>query len=83
MDPEDLRAAERLLGHRFKDPQLLAQALTHASLADSRLKSNERLEFLGDAVLGLVVCEHLYQTYEDLLEGELTKIKSSVVSRRT
>ncbi len=83
MDPQELRAAERLLGHRFRDPQLLALALTHASLADSRLQSNERLDFLGDAVLGLVVCEHLYQTYEDLLEGELTKIKSSVVSRRT
>jgi ribonuclease-3 len=83
MDPKETRAAERLLGHRFADKDLLVQALTHASVADSRLQSNERLEFLGDAVLGMVICDHLHQRYEDLLEGELTKIKSSVVSRRT
>lgn len=83
MDETEIRKAELLLGHSFADKKLLAQALTHASLADSRLESNERLEFLGDAVLGLVVCEYLFGTYEDLLEGELTKIKSSVVSRRT
>ncbi|MHC4208337.1 MAG: ribonuclease III family protein [Planctomycetota bacterium] len=83
MDPKEIRAAERLLGHRFADKGLLLQALTHASVADSRLQSNERLEFLGDAVLGIVICDHLYESYEDLLEGELTKIKSSVVSRRT
>ena len=82
MDPEDIRTAERLLGHRFSDRPLLARALTHASVADSRLQSNERLEFLGDAVLGMVVCDYLFQRYEDLLEGDLTKIKSSVVSRR-
>ncbi len=83
MDPKDIRAAERLLGHRFNDKSLLVQALTHASVADSRLESNERLEFLGDAVLGLVVCDYIYERFSDLLEGELTKIKSSVVSRRT
>jgi ribonuclease-3 len=83
MDPKEIRAAERLLGHRFADKSLLTQALTHASVADSRLESNERLEFLGDAVLGVVVCDYLYERYGDLLEGELTKIKSSVVSRRT
>ena len=81
MDPEDIRTAERLLGHRFSDRQLLARALTHASVADSRLQSNERLEFLGDAVLGMVVCDYLFQRYEDLLEGDLTKVKSMVVSR--
>jgi ribonuclease-3 len=83
MDPEEISRIERLLGHRFEDQELLAQALTHASVADSRLQSNERLEFLGDAVLGTVVCNYLYEQYEDLLEGELTKIKSTVVSRRT
>jgi ribonuclease-3 len=83
MDPKEIRAAEKLLGHRFSDKDLLIQALTHASVADSRLESNERLEFLGDAVLGLVVCQYLHETYEDLLEGDLTKIKSSVVSRHT
>ncbi len=83
MESQDIRTAERLLGHRFSDRELLARALTHASLADSRLQSNERLEFLGDAVLGMVVCDYLFSRYEGLLEGDLTKIKSSVVSRRT
>ena len=83
MDPNEIRAAEQLLGHTFSDQILLVKALTHASLADSRLQSNERLEFLGDAVLGMVVCQWLFDQYEDRMEGDLTKIKSSVVSRRT
>lgn len=71
------------LDYEFDNPELLQEALTHASSADARLESNERLEFLGDSVLGFVVCEYLFNTYPDLLEGELTKIKSSVVSRTT
>jgi ribonuclease-3 len=74
---------EEALNYRFKDPALLEAALTHASYAGSRLASNERLEFFGDAVLGVVVCEELYHRYPEALEGELTKIKSAVVSRRT
>lgn len=74
--------AHAVLGYRFKDVSLLNEALTHASSADHRLKSNERLEFLGDAILGYVVCEHLYREYPDLLEGDMTKIKSSAVSRK-
>ena len=74
--------AEDALGYAFKDRSLLQTALTHASIADARLASNERLEFLGDAVLSFVVCEALYKRFDDLLEGELTKIKSAVVSRR-
>ncbi len=58
-------------------------ALTHSSGAHTRGESNERMEFLGDAVLGLVICELLYRQYEDFHEGEMTKIKSAVVSRRT
>ena len=73
---------EEALGYKFRDRDLLLTALTHASCADSRLVSNERLEFLGDAVLGVVVCEELYRRYEDRLEGDLTKVKSVVVSRR-
>lgn len=69
-------------GHRFRDAALLLKALTHASVADSRLVSNERLEFLGDAVLGMVVCDELYGRFPDWLEGDLTKVKSVVVSRR-
>ena len=61
--------------------QLLEAALTHASGADHRLSSNERLEFLGDAMLGLVVCEQLFTQFPDQLEGDLTKLKSIVVSR--
>ncbi len=83
METDQLRDAERLLGHAFEDRELLRQALTHASLVDSRLQSNERLEFLGDAVLGMVVVDWLFDQYEDLLEGDMTKIKSNVVSRRT
>ncbi|MCA9291595.1 MAG: ribonuclease III [Phycisphaerales bacterium] len=83
MEPENLSRAEELLGYTFKDRTLLLTALTHASIADTRVVSNERLEFLGDAVLGLITCEHLYRRFTDLLEGELTKIKSSAVSRRT
>jgi len=78
---EELDRAEDVLGHRFGNRALLSRALTHASLVDARLQSNERLEFLGDAVLGMVVCEFLFEKYPDLLEGEMTKIKSTVVSR--
>jgi len=74
---------ERVVGYRFQDEDLLKSALTHASGANHRLASNERLEFLGDAVLGLIVCEWLYRHYPGFLEGELTRIKSSVVSRKT
>ena len=83
MTDEQIQRAERLLGYRFRDPNLLRRALTHASVVDSRLESNERLEFLGDAVLGLIICEFLFERYSHLLEGDMTKIKSTVVSRQT
>lgn len=83
MEDSILLEAESRLGHVFTDKTLLKRALRHASQADTRINSNERLEFLGDSVLGMVVCEHLYQRYPEFLEGELTKIKSNVVSRRT
>jgi ribonuclease-3 len=80
----DLRErAEKVLCLTFGNCDLLTEALTHASIADNRLKSNERMEFLGDAVLDLVICEALYRKFPNLLEGDLTKIKSAVVSRRT
>jgi len=74
---------ERRLGYQFRDRLMLQAALTHASGANHRLASNERLEFLGDAILGAVVCELLYLQYPEYLEGDLTKIKSVVVSRQT
>jgi len=77
-----LARASKIIGHTFNDPSFLLTALTHSSLAPERLASNERLEFLGDAVLGMVVCEELFRRFPDWHEGDLTKVKSSVVSRR-
>ena len=83
MNTEARERAEKIIQYTFKDPDLLKEALTHASIADSRLQSNERMEFLGDAVLDLIICEALYKRFPEYLEGDLTKIKSAVVSRRT
>ncbi len=73
--------AQEIVGYQFVDTGLLITSLTHSSGADSRIQSNERLEFLGDAVLGMIVCEELYRRFTDWLEGDLTKVKSVVVSR--
>jgi ribonuclease III len=78
-----LASAEAAVQHQFADRGLLARALTHASIAEERTASNERMEFLGDSVLGAIVAERIYHRFPDLLEGEMTKIKSSVVSRQT
>jgi ribonuclease III len=78
-----LAQCERAIEYRFRDQAFLRSALTHASGADHRLESNERLEFLGDAILGMVVCELLFHKFPEYLEGDLTQIKSVVVSRRT
>jgi len=83
MDAQTVRRIEEALGYQFKNPQLLAEAFLHASAADDRRRSNERLEFLGDAVLSLVVCQTLFERFPDYLEGDLTKIKSRLVSRKT
>lgn len=83
MSEVDLVArTQKIVGYQFADSSLLITALTHASGANSRLESNERQEFLGDAVLGMVVCAELFRRYPDWLEGDLTKVKSVVVSRR-
>jgi ribonuclease-3 len=78
-----LAECQEIIGYEFADRTLLQEALTHASGADHRVASNERLEFLGDAILGAIVCEMLFRQFPDYLEGDLTKIKSVVVSRRT
>ena len=83
MEDSTLRQCEELLGYHFNDSGLLALALTHSSVAPTRVQSNERMEFLGDAVLGLVVVSTLYDRHGDLMEGEMTRIKSAVVSRQT
>jgi ribonuclease-3 len=82
MEP-DLQACEASLGYRFGDSSLLRRALTHSSIKGPDQPSNERLEFLGDAVLGQIVSHALYERFPDFSEGQLTKIKSVVVSRRT
>lgn len=78
-----LKECEARIGYEFSDINQLRAALTHASGAQHRLASNERLEFLGDAILGAVVCEMLYHQYPAYLEGDLTRLKSIVVSRQT
>ena len=78
-----VEAVQAVLKYQFKDPALLESSLTHASIAENRLESNERMEFLGDAILGLVICEELYSRFPQYLEGEMTRIKSVVVSRET
>ncbi|SDN70911.1 ribonuclease III [Acetanaerobacterium elongatum] len=73
------------LGYRFKDPALLKTALTHSSYANETKKGticNERLEFLGDSVLSIVVSEYLFTHYKHLPEGELTKLRASLVCER-
>src|SRR5271163_3726110 len=82
-EAEILEECQKALGYQFSHPELLRGALTHTSGANTRLASNERMEFLGDAVLGLVTCEQLYLRFPDYQEGDLTKVKSAVVSRRT
>lgn len=82
-DAEALEQCQQVLRYRFRDQTYLREALTHASGANHRLASNERLEFLGDSILGAIVCELLFLKFPDYLEGELTRVKSVVVSRNT
>ena len=72
-----------IIDHHFRDLELLATSLRHSSACDQRVDSNERLEFLGDAVLDIIICEDLYRRFPEYLEGDLTILKSAVVSRRT
>ena len=84
MDTEGL---EKKIGYKFKDPKLLTHALTHSSYANEngmqKSGSNERLEFLGDAVLELVSSEFLYHNYPNLPEGDLSKLRASLVCEPT
>ena len=83
---DQLTAFQKNLGVRFKSIELLNRALTHRSRTNedpSRNENNERLEFLGDAVLGMVAASYLYRDLPDRAEGELARIKSFVVSEET
>lgn len=82
VEAQILATCQEAIGYQFRRPELLKAALTHTSVANTRGASNERLEFLGDAVLGLICCEQLFNSYPDYHEGDMTKIKSAVVSRR-
>ena len=85
-------ALEAILGHTFKTPALLKLALTHSSLAFDQAQQhatprhprhdNEQLEFLGDAVLGLITAEFIYAAFPDLHEGDLTRLRAALVSSR-
>jgi ribonuclease-3 len=88
--PERTASSDRFFGYKFKDPALLTLALTHSSLAYENDpegapdpgSDNEQLEFIGDAVLGLVVAEALYRRFPGLREGDLTRLRASLVSSR-
>ncbi len=90
MAQRTLETLERTLQHSFGDPVLLQQAVTHSSLAFEQgahedagpAADNEKLEFLGDAVLGLLVAQSLYESFPDLEEGDLTRLRAALVSRR-
>ncbi|MCJ7674570.1 MAG: ribonuclease III [Sedimentisphaerales bacterium] len=83
MDNEALQRVEQIVGYEFSNRNLLDKSLTHSSAADNRLLSNERLEFLGDSVLAVVICQTIFERFPNYLEGELTKMKSMLVSRGT
>ena len=81
-----IKDLETAIGYRFHSITLLQNALTHSSYANERwhdsLKSNERLEFLGDSILGMVVAEHLYRNFPNRPEGELTRMRADMVCER-
>jgi len=81
-----IQELESIIGYQFKKPELLHQALTHSSFANEKHKKqsdNERLEFLGDAVLELVSSEFLFKNYPKMPEGEMTKFRASIVCEPT
>lgn len=83
MTEKELHELEQIVGYHFSDTTLLKKAFCHSSFVQTREKSNERLEFLGDAIFGMVICQELFEKFPKYLEGDLTKIKSTLVSRRS
>lgn len=87
MSNEQIEAFEQIIGYSFKNKKYLVRALTHSSycneIKDQMNKSNERLEFLGDAVLELTVSDYLFEKYPEKPEGELTKLRASMVCEPT
>ncbi len=83
MDEEALGQIEQITGYKFSNQNLLSKAFAHSSAVNDRIFSNERLEFLGDSILAAVICHSLFEQFPEYMEGDLTKIKSMLVSRRT
>lgn len=81
--PDEVSRLEALIGHEFREKDRLDRALTHASALSSRGGNYERMEFLGDRVLGLCVAEHLFTTFKDAKEGELSVRLNQLVSATT
>ena len=80
----NFEALEEKLGYKFKNIEWLKTALTHSSYANEHgVKSYERLEFLGDSVLGFITAEYLYKNFPDLPEGKLTKYRAELVCERS
>jgi len=79
----DLTGCQEQIGYYFRNPDLLKTALTHKTAAATILESNERMEFLGDSFLGLVITDRLYHQYPGSQEGELSVIKGNAVSRKS
>jgi ribonuclease-3 len=81
-----IKDLEKAIGYQFKNIALLQNALSHSSYANERwhdsLKSNERLEFLGDSILGMVTAEYLYRNFPDRPEGDLTRMRADMVCER-
>jgi ribonuclease-3 len=90
MKARDAKELERAIGHRFRRPELLREALTHSSFAreaesqgdGTRLADNEQLEFLGDAVLGFVTSQAIFERYPQFSEGQLSKLRAYLVSEK-
>ena len=80
----NLEQAEKNIGYKFKNIELLKTAFTHTSYAyENRVESNEKLEFLGDSILEFVSSEYIYKNYEHLKEGEMTKVRATVVCEQS
>ena len=80
----ELEKLEQEIGYEFKNKELLKTALTHTSYAyEKKIQSNEKLEFLGDSILEFVSSEYIYENYSKLKEGEMTKVRASVVCEKS
>lgn len=80
----NLELFEDNIGYKFNDKALLKTALTHTSYAnDNKTESNEKLEFLGDSILEFVISKYLYDNYKELKEGEMTKVRATVVCEKS